>query len=325
MRLLILSDVHFAGAAEQARIDFEASAVKNPALRGLLRLYRNHIWLREPTRQNYLLDDCLDREPNPDMVIANGDYSCDSAFVGVSDPAALASAGECLASLRDRYGDKLLAVMGDHELGKRSLLGERGGLRYASLQKAETDLGLAPFWERRVGLYTFIGVTSTLLALPLFEREALPGELEAWRARRARHLREIESAFAALPPDGRLVLFCHDPTALPFLWREQFVRERAALIERTIIGHLHSPLILWNSRLLRGMPTIPFMGTTVRRISSALGASRDWRHFRVALCPSLAGIELLKDGGYLVANLDPEGRRPLELERSRLPRRDPRG
>jgi hypothetical protein len=321
MRALILSDIHYAGPAEQARADFEARSVENPALRGLLRLYRNHLWLREPTKQNYLLEDFMTREPSPDLVIANGDFSCDSAFVGVSDPAALASAQECLAALRARYGERLLAIMGDHELGKRSLFGERGGLRLDALQLAESSLGLAPFWERKIGRYTLMGVASSLVALPVFEREALPEELELWRTRRATHLREIQQAFNTLPPDGRLVLFCHDPTALPFLWRESFVRDRASQIERTIIGHLHSPLVLWNSRLLRGMPTLGFMGTTVRRISGALRESRHWKHFRVALCPSLAGIELLKDGGYLVVELDPEGMRPLELSRKRLPRR----
>jgi hypothetical protein len=40
----------------------------------------------------------------------------------------------------------------------------------------------------------------------------------------------------------------------------------------------------------------------------------------VRLCPSLAGIELLKDGGYLTAELDPEARSPLRVHRHRLPR-----
>jgi hypothetical protein len=319
-RILVISDIHYAGEAEQAREAFETRAIGNPFLRALVAFYRHFIWLRAPTQKNHLLDQCLRLEPDPDWVVANGDYSCDSAFVGVSDPAARASAAECLAVLRQRYGGRFLAILGDHELGKKSLCGGNGGLRLDSLDRSISELGLEIFWQMRLGRYALTGVTSSLIALPAYEPETLPEEREAWHVRRQAHLNDLKSAWTALTPDTRIILFCHDPTALPFLWREQFVRERAAQIERTIIGHLHSPLVLWMSRRLCGMPVIGFLGGTVRRLSGALRAAAAWKHFNISLCPSLAGIELLKDGGCLILELDPEGEKPLCLIRRRLHR-----
>ena len=115
--------------------------------------------------------------------------------------------------------------------------------------------------------------------------------------------------------------FCHDPTALPFLWREEAIRPRLPQIEHTIIGHLHTNLVLWNSRLLAGMPPIRFLGHTVRRLSTALHEASHWRPFHVRLCPALAGIELLKDGGYCTIELDPEARRPARFRFHPLPHR----
>ncbi|HVV71479.1 MAG TPA: hypothetical protein VHI52_08280, partial [Verrucomicrobiae bacterium] len=88
----------------------------------------------------------------------------------------------------------------------------------------------------------------------------------------------------------------------------------------TIIGHLHSNLVLWKSRWLAGMPKINFLGHTTRRLSAALRKARDWRPFKVRLCPALAGIELLHDGGYLTVELDAEAKRPAEFRFHRLPR-----
>ena len=52
-----------------------------------------------------------------DRVIASGDFSCDSAFVGVSDVAARESALACPGRLRARCGGQFHAVIDDHELG----------------------------------------------------------------------------------------------------------------------------------------------------------------------------------------------------------------
>ncbi len=348
-RIAILSDVHYASAAEQAAgDDYETRVIPNPLLRFLLRGYRRFVWLRYPLRQNGQLDRFLAQVGPVDYVIANGDFSCNVAGVGVSDAAAMQSASECLKKLRARFGENLLATFGDHELGKLRLLGSRGGLRLESWRRAISELGLRQplspsppnpsspldpsddggllggegriLWRLELGNYVLIGVVSTVVALPVFAREMLPDEKPEWERLRERHLAEIRAAFAGLKPDQRVLLFCHDPTALPFLFREESVRARLPQIEQTIIGHLHSNLYLRLSRCLSGMPVINCLGSSVRKLSTALNQARLWQPFRVRLCPSLAGIELLKDGGFYTMRLDAEARRPAEFIFHPLPR-----
>jgi hypothetical protein len=308
--ILVLSDVHYAGAAEQTRAGYELGAVGNPALRLAVHAYRHFIWKRDPFGQNHFLDRFLECAGTPDLVVANGDYSCDSAFIGVSDAAACASAAECLGRLRSRWGDRLVPVLGDHELGKQSLVGGRGGLRLRSLEVARSELGLQPFWRQELGDYVLMGVTSTLLALPVFQPETLAAEWGAWNQEREEHLEAIRSAMNQLSSSQRVILFCHDPTALPFLWHEEAVRRRLDQLDLTVIGHLHSNWILWQSRLLAGMPVIRFLGNAVRRMSTALHEARHWKPFHVRLCPALSGLELFKDGGFGRIELQLDGGRP---------------
>ena len=57
----ILSDIHYASAAEQARgRDFEFRRIANPLARGFAKVYRRFFWLREPLSQNHLLDRFLE-------------------------------------------------------------------------------------------------------------------------------------------------------------------------------------------------------------------------------------------------------------------------
>jgi hypothetical protein len=317
----IVSDIHYAGAAEQARgNDYEFRDIHNPLLRTALRCHRRFVWLREPLGQNHLLDEFLERAGALDYLVANGDYSCNTAFIGVSDEAACQSARECLEKLRQKFGPGMQATFGDHELGKLSFVGGRGGMRLESWRRARQELGLAPFWRVEMGGYVLIGVVSSLIALPVFEPDTLREERAEWSRLRAEHLAEIRRAFGGLDPGQRVLLFCHDPSALPFLAGEETVRAKLPQIEQTIIGHLHSNLIFRQSQLLAGMPTIGFLGHTMKRLSTALRAARDWRPFKVRLCPSLAGIELLKDGGYYTAELDLEARRPARFQLHRLAR-----
>lgn len=320
LTLLILSDVHYACAAEQERRDHESRVIRNPVLRLAARLYRHYIWLRDPFAHNHLLDAALVPSRAVDFAIANGDFSCDTAFVGVSDDAALQSARECLAKLRQRFGENFRATLGDHELGKMSLIGQCGGMRLASWERAQTDLKLEPFWRIELGRYVLMGVASSLLALPVYQHDTLPHEFAEWEKLRVAHLEEITNAFATLRPDQRVLLFCHDPTALPFLGREDAVRARFPQVEQTVIGHLHTPLVFWKSRLLAGVPPVHFLGHTIRRLTTALNQARHWRPFKPRLCPSLAGCELLHDGGFYLAQLDPEAREPLRFEFRKLPR-----
>jgi hypothetical protein len=319
--LAILSDIHYASAAEQARgDDYEFRNLRNPLLRGAFHAYRHLIWMRYPLRQNPQLDRFLAEVGDVDYAVANGDYTCGTGCVGISDDAAMQSVAECIGRLRERFGDRLRLTFGDHELGKLSVFGARGGLRLESWRRATTELGLQPFWRLELGHYVLLGVVSTLIALPVFGPDMLPEERPAWEELREQHLAEIRAAFAVLQPHQRVLLFCHDPTALPFLGRDQVVSAKLTQIEQTIIGHLHSNLYLWKSKMLARMPVIRFLGHTAKKMSTALNEAHLWRPFHVRLCPSLAGIELLKDGGYFTARLDLEGREPAQFEFHRLRR-----
>jgi len=317
----LLSDIHYASAAEQARgDDYEYRGLKNPLLRRLLRLHRHYIWLRAPLRQNHLLDRFLERVGEVDYVVANGDFACDTLALGLSDDASFQSASECLGRLRARFDGRVLSTFGDHELGKINLAGNAGGMRLASYRRATEELGLKPFWRLDLDRYCLIGITSTLVALPLFAKDMLPEEKPEWERLAAQHREEIRAAFASLAAPRRVLLFCHDPTALPFLWRDEVVQARTPLIEQTIIGHLHTPLVFRQARLLAGMPVIRFLGHTPRRMSHALSQARYWRPFHVRLCPALAGVELLKDGGFFRVQLDLAGETPARFEFERIPR-----
>jgi len=312
--LAIISDIHYGGPAETARGRTFLNRIQNPVRRWLVKQHRRWIWLREPWAHNELLDRFIAEAAGAHLVVSNGDYCCDSAYVGVMDEPAFQSATECLQKLRAAFGGRLLMVIGDHELGKMMLGQKEGGLRLASYARATSELALEPFWQSRVGHYVFLGVTSTLLALGLYESEALPEELAEWRRLREQHLESVRRAFAAVREDERILLFCHDPSALPFLWREEIVRAKLGQVERTIVGHLHSHWVLRPARLLSGMPRITFLGHTPRRLSTALGEARHWADFKILLCPSPAGIQLFKDGGYLTARLDPSGLRPAAFK-----------
>lgn len=319
-RILVVSDIHHASPGEQARRGHELLATRNPLLRVLVRAYRRFIWLPDPFAHNHLLDQVLARCGDADLVVANGDFSCDSAFIGVTDDAACDSARTVLARLRGAFGAKFVPVLGDHELGKLSLFGAQGGFRLASFHRAVEELGFEPFWSRRSGRYVVLGLTSSLLAFPVYEPEALAGEIAGWRQLRETHLAEVRRAFQSLGPQDRVLLFLHDPTALPFLAAEPEVAARLHQVEATVIGHLHSTFFLRAGQMLAGMPEIRFLGNAVRRMSRALRQARCWRQFKVLLCPSLTGIELLKDGGWLHLDLGPDSAGPLRVHRHRLPR-----
>jgi hypothetical protein len=313
--LAILSDVHYAGPREQAEgDDYEIRAIKNPCLRFGLNLYRQHVWLRHPLRQNGQLDRFLDTVPTVDYVIANGDYSCNTSALGLSEDDAMESAQLCVEKLRHKFGDRLRLNFGDHELGKLRLMGTRGGLRLKSWERGIADLGLQPFWRLELGHYVLFNCVSTLVALPVFEPDMLPNERATWEQLRAAHLAEVRSAFASVQPHQRILLFCHDPTALPFLARDEVVQSKLPQLEQTIIGHLHSNLYLRLGGLLSGMPVLRCFGHSIQRISTALNQARHWRPFRVKLCPSLAGIQLLNDGGFLTVELDAEAHSPAQFQ-----------
>jgi hypothetical protein len=319
--IAVLSDIHYAGAAERTHgEDYEWRAISNPVLRLAAHAYRHWVWTRHPLNRGVQLDRFLAGVGSVDYLVANGDYSCDSGFVGVNDPAVRQSVQECMDKLRAKFGDRVRFTLGDHELGKLIVFGDHGGMRLASWRCATGQLGLQPFWQVILGRYVLMGVASPLIALPANQAEALPEEWAEWLRLREAHLAEIRAAFNVLQPDQRLLLFCHDPTALPFLWREEPVHHRLTQIEQTVIGHLHTNTILWKSRLLSGIPPISFLGRFVRKFTSALHEAHYWWPFKVRLCPALAGIELLNDGGYYTVAIDPAANRPARFTFHPLPR-----
>jgi hypothetical protein len=314
--IAIISDIHYAGAEERACCaDFDsAERIKRPAVRIFARLFHHFIWLREHGGHNHMLDRFLAAAGPVDLVVANGDYTCDFAQVGVSDPAAFASAQECLGKLRARFGDAFRATLGDHDLGKTGMYTGTGSMTLASWQAATEGLGIEPFWRVQFGKYVLLGITSSLVALPVLKMELAAGEAEAWERLRESHLEKIRSAFAGLQSGERVILFCHDPSALPYLWREETVRQRISQLEQTIIGHLHTNLVLRAGRVLAGFPTITFLGKGARRTSAGLGEAKLWKPFRVRLCPAPMGIQLLKDGGWLSVELDPDAVKAARFE-----------
>ena len=314
-RIAIVSDIHYAAEAERVRCaNFDFHTVKNPLARIAGRVFHHFVWLRKHGAHNHLLDRFLAEAGQPDLVVANGDHSCDTGLVGVSDKAAFASVEECLGKLRGRFGGKFRATLGDHELGKVGLFSGRGSMQLASWRCAVEGLRIEPFWRVQLGNHVLLGVASSLIALPVFQPDSPAAEHAEWERLREIHLHEIRRAFTALKPGERVLLFCHDPTALPFLWREEVIRQRISQVEQTVIGHLHSPLVFRNSRVLSGLPAISFLGRGTARISAALREARFWQPFRIRLCPALTGIQLLKDGGYLTAELAADASVPIRFE-----------
>ena len=320
-RLAIVSDIHYAGPREFAHgPDFEFAGAKPSLAKGVATLYRNFIWMRNPVGNNPLLDRFIERAGDADLVIANGDYTCDVAGLGVGHDDGLESVQLCLGKLRHAFGSRLHAISGDHEFGKVSLLGDHGGLRLNAWQRATHDCGLRPFWRVELGNCVLLGITSTLISLPLYRADALESEWAGWENLRADHLAEIRAAFDALQPQQRVILFCHDPTSLPHLWREPAVRSKVNQIVNTIIGHLHTRLLLWEARLLAGVPPVRGLGISMQRMTTGLRDARDWRAFKVRLCPALAGIQLMRGGGYLTMDVDESGAKMPVIKFQRIRR-----
>jgi len=313
-RILVLSDVHYACEAEEARGEFEIEAVEDPVARAWVTAWMRHVWMRRPGPQNVLLDRFIRDAGDADLVVANGDHTVNSAFVGLSDPASLESARICLDKLRERHGDAFHATIGDHELGKNGFGVTCGGMRLESFRLAREALGLKPVWRTDLGGYALIGVTSSLLALPLYEAELHGDEAEGWRRLAREHAAEVVETFRGVAKDRRILLFCHDPSALPFLKELSGIRAAVGRIEATVIGHLHSGLIFEMAGLLSGFPRLPLPGAALKRINFGLNRARVWRDFRTRFCPCLAGIQLLGDGGYLEIKLDEEGETPARFQ-----------
>ncbi|MGC8742287.1 MAG: metallophosphoesterase [Verrucomicrobiia bacterium] len=307
MHIAVVSDIHYSCHAERARHDFEEQGVPNPFLRQIAKLYRRFVWLKDPLNHYHRLDLFIEKSGNPDFCFALGDYTCDTAFIGVADDLSFQSANECLNKLQNKFGDNFKALIGDHELGKLSLFGGVGGLRLASYQRAINRLNLEPYWKLEFGKYAFIGITSTVIAMPIFQSETLVDEKPLWLDLYKNHLKAVSEIFNQIRNEKRIILLCHDPSALCYLAEEPAVKSKLNQIELTLIGHLHSNAVFKASQYLSGIPQINFLGHTPKRLTHALRKSKVWKSFNIKLCPSLSGIQLLKDGGFCTLSIDLNG------------------
>ncbi len=291
-------------------------------LRQGLHRVRRRLWNAHPEWREEAFLKALGHvgEFDPDWVIANGDYGGDHGGVGVSDDATFESAHGVIRAIRRRFRDRCRFVFGDHDLGKYSTLLRGGGIRLSSLERGEKRLGIPSFWHEVDEDFHLIGVNSSLFTLDQFLPEALVHEIPEWERRRTRHHEEVSQAFSSLPARARVLLFCHDPSALHTLSHLPAVRERLGQVERTIIGHLHSPGLLQLARLLPRKPGAWRPRYPVARIiAHGLEGVQSWAQFRPVVCPSTFGTGHHIRGGLLFIEKGSDGR--LRVRRRRVRRR----
>jgi hypothetical protein len=314
MRIAVLSDLHVLGLreTERSRRIAQDLAVDRPFAdrawqRGLHRV-RRRLWNRRAEERDACFHLALDEIAplHPDWIVANGDFSGDTAGIGLSDPHVFESVARVVDLLRRTFPDRCLFVFGDHEIGKYSTELKRGGIRLASLRRGEEDLGLESFWHRVENGIHLIGVNSSLLSLSLFLPEALPAEIPAWQERRAQHLKLIREAFSRVPPGDRILLFCHDPSALGELAGLPEVRDRIGQIARTVLGHLHIPALLPITRWIGRLPIRNTRYPVARIIAHGAKSSRSWDQFHPVVCPSAFGLGHILRGGFLHLDVLPD-------------------
>ena len=328
MRIAVISDFHVMGPQERASADASFEALRtdpHPVRRGLrrsLHRVRRRFWNAHPEWREEAFLKALShvREFDPDWVIANGDYGGDHGGVGVSDEATFESAAGVIRAIRRRFRNQCRFIFGDHDLGKYSTLLRGGGIRLRSLQLGEEQLGIPSFWHEQDEDTHLIGVNSSLFTLDQFRPEALVHEIPEWEKRRAHHHHEVSEAFRHLPSRARVLLFCHDPSALHVLSQLPAVRNRLGQIERTVIGHLHSPGLLQLARLLPRTPGGWKPRYPVARIiAQGLEGVNSWAQFRPVVCPSTFGTGHHIRGGLLFIERDAHGR--LQVRRRRVHKR----
>lgn len=323
MQLAVISDIHLVGPAELALANASYGDLRrhpDPLARvwrrGLYRVRRRfwngHLKWRH-TAFLRALDEVAGRKP--DWVVANGDYGGDLGGVGLSHQATLDSASVVVEMIRSRFPERSRFVFGDHDLGKYSTLLREGGIRLNSLDVGERQLQIPSFWHEVDEEFHLIGVNSSLFTLDLFLPEALTEEIPEWHRRRAEHIELVTRAFHELPTRGRVILFCHDPSALTALSQLPIIRRRLPQIELTVIGHLHSPTLLrltrYAARFSRWKPRYP----VARIVAHGLAGARYWNEFHPVVCPSTFGTGHHVAGGILLVRRGARG----QLEALRVP------
>lgn len=331
MKLAVISDIHVLGPAELARanesygiLGSDLPPLKRGLRRGLYRM-RRRLWNGHLQWRHTAFMRALDEVAGfrPEWLIANGDYGGDYGGVGLSNAATFDSAALVVNLIRERFPERSRFVFGDHDLGKYSTVMREGGIRLSSLERGEQHLGIPSFWHERDDEFHLIGVNSSLFTLDLFLPEALAEEIPQWKRLREAHITEVSQAFHGLAPRSRVILFCHDPSALTALSQIPVIRRRLPQVELTVIGHLHSPTLLWMaryaSRLSRWRPRYP----VARIVAHGLEGARSWNLFNPVVCPSTFGAGHHVSGGLLLIEKDRQGQ--LVVRRRRVHRHQYRG
>lgn len=314
MRLAVISDIHVLGPGEHER-DRELVAdigrhygLPRRLWRRFLHGARGRFWNWRPeSRRACFLKALEDMQAyHPDWVIANGDYGGDAEGVGLSHDTTYESAAGVITLMREIFPDRCHFIFGDHDIGKYSTNMRQGGIRLASLDVGEQLLGIRSFWHEQVEDFQLVGVNSSLITLDHFLPEALTEEIPEWKRRRDEHERLVTETFAALPDDARVILFCHDPSALGLLINQPVINDKKRHIELTVLGHLHEPRLL---KLIQRLPKLPEWKPrypVARIISEGIRNAKTWSHFNPIVCPSPFGTGHHLSGGllYIEKNAD---------------------
>jgi len=316
MRLAVISDIHVMGPGEHERHRDQVAAIgQDRRMAGrwwqkFLNSSRSRFWNWHPeSRHDCFLRALTDMQSyHPDWVIANGDYGGDTHGVGLSDEATYESAAGVITLIREIFPDRCHFIFGDHDIGKYSTLLKEGGIRLASLDVGEQRLGIRSFWHEQVEEVHLIGVNSSLITLDYFLPEALTDEVPEWTRRRLEHEEKVRGAFASLPRKARVILFCHDPSALGVLGHLPEIRARLPAIELTVLGHLHEPRLL---RLVQRLPRLPEWKPrypVARIIAEGIRNARSWMDFKPVVCPSPFGTGHHITGGLLYVEKNAAGK-----------------
>jgi hypothetical protein len=122
--------------------------------------------------------------------------------------------------------------------------------------------------------------------------------------------------FAAMQPQDRIIIFCHDPSALGVLAALPDVHDRVDQVECTVVGHLHTPLLLGVTRMMRHLPVLKTDYPIARIVSHGAQNAKDWKRFNPVVCPSTYGVGTHISGGVLFIEATNGG--ILRVQRKRI-------
>lgn len=323
MKVAVVSDLHVAGPGEHAEtresvrlLGHGEGRLRRRFRRGLNRV-RDRFWHSHPESRAACFVQALQHIYNygPDMLIANGDYAGDHSGMGLSDDHTYESVNHVVSLIREIFPERSRFNFGDHDIGKYNTVRRQGGIRLRSLERG-VDLGLESFWEIPCDNYLLMGVNSSLLTLELYLPEALPEEIDAWTAHREAHVQQIVERLRVIDEGSRIILFSHDPSAMGLLSTLPEIRARWPQIACTVVGHLHTPMLMGLTRMMRHVPVLKTNYPIARIVTHGARGAQDWKRFNPVVCPSTYGVGHHISGGILF--LEADGRGELQVTRKRI-------